>query len=237
MPTQDMARLAQSAKTIKLQIDEIYQEYQSNMNIIKQIQNGGYASAARELFGKVQNGEYDRYGGMVKNVGASLETGAANAQAVASKKEKRKEINEKLAEKELQRKKEEAEKAQAKADQKQKESEGLAKKSAWSKAYSWVKKNSVSAVDTVSSGVNTIENGGSIKDIYNNTKGSLGNIAGNMKDDADEEAAIREKQEQRAAEEQAKQIKENLDKLEQKMNEQTINDLLKKNDPTENLGK
>ncbi len=237
LPTQDMARLAQSAKTIKLQIDEIYQEYQSNMNIIKQIQNGGYASAARELFGKVQNGEYDRYGGMVKNVGASLETGAANAQAVASKKEKRKEINEKLAEKELQRKKEEAEKAQAKADQKQKESEGLAKKSAWSKAYSWVKKNSVSAVDTVSSGVNTIENGGSIKDIYNNTKGSLGNIAGNMKDDADEEAAIREKQEQRAAEEQAKQIKENLDKLEQKMNEQTINDLLKKNDPTENLGK
>ena len=103
LPTQDLSRLAQSAKTTKLQIDEIYQEYQSNMHIIKQIQNGGYAAAARELFGKIQNGDYDRYGGMVKNLGVSLETGAANAQAVASKKEKRKEINQKLAEKQHRR--------------------------------------------------------------------------------------------------------------------------------------
>ena len=203
LPTQDMARLAQSAKTTKLQIDEIYQEYQSTMHIIKQIQNGGYAAAAKELFGKIQNGDYDRYGGMVKNLGVSLETGAANAQAVASKKEKRKEINEKLAEKELQRKKEAAEEAQAKAEQKQKESEGLAKKSAWSKAYSWVKKNSVSAVDAISSGVNTLENGGSLKDVYKNTKGSVGNIADNMKNDAKEEAAIKEKIKEREAKEAA----------------------------------
>lgn len=237
LPTQDMARLAQSAKATKLQIDEIYQEYQSNMHIIQQIQNGGYAAAARELFGKIQNGDYDRYGGMVKNLGVSLETGAANAQAVASKKEKRKEINEKLAKKELERKKKAAEEAKAKADQKQKESEGLAKKSAWDKAYSWVKKNSVSAVDAISSGVSTIENGGSVKDIYNNTKGSIGNIAGNMKDEAEEEAAIREKQEQRIREQQEEEIRKGLDEFKKKQNEQLLNDTLRQNDPTKNLGK
>ena len=35
LPTMDMTRLAQSAKTVKLQIDQVQQEIESNLHIIK----------------------------------------------------------------------------------------------------------------------------------------------------------------------------------------------------------
>ncbi len=144
LPTMDMTRLAQSAKTVKLQIDQVKQEIESNMHIIQQIQNGGYAAAARELFGKVQNGDYDRFGALMQDLGVNLEISAKSAQAVASKREKRKEINVGLAKAEAERKQKAAEKAKAQAEAAVNENVEQAKKSGFNRAYNWAKRYGLS---------------------------------------------------------------------------------------------
>lgn len=231
LPTMDMGRLAQSAKTVKLQIDDIKAEIESNMHIIKQIQNGGYAAAAKELFGKVQNGEYDRYGSMVKNLGATLGDAALEAQATAAKDEKRKELNKKLADREAARKLEEQRKAEAKAAEKQAENVKTAKQSAWNKAFNWVKKYGVNATDVVSGTVSAIEEGGTLKDIgeniYDNAGGAAKDIVSGMSDEQKKQKEAEEKAREEFQNEQLEDTKKKLDEMGKNFNDNILNDSLK----------
>lgn len=234
LPTMDMTRLAQSAKTVKLQIDQVQQEIESNLHIIKQIQNGGYAAAARELFGKVQNGDYDRFGALVKNLGVNLEISAKSAQALASNREKRKEINLGLAEAEARRKQAAAEKAKAQAEAAVNENVEQAKKSGFNRAYNWAKRYGLSATNTVIGTVDAIDDGGNIidvgKNIKNNTSASLGDITNKVKEDQkDLDDAKKKAQEEidKRNEEELKKTLENMKKDTPSTND-LINDSLKK---------
>ncbi len=231
LPTMDMGRLAQSAKTVKLQIDDIKQEIDSNMHIIKQIQNGGYAAAAKELFGKIQNGEYDRYGSMVSNLGATLGDAAIEAQAAAAKDEERKALNQKLAEREAARKDKEKKAAEAKAAQKQAENVTNAKQSAWKKAFNWVKKYGVTATDVVSGTVDAIGEGGSLtdvgKNIYDNVGSDVKNIASDMNEEQKEQQEAQEKAREEFQNEQLEDTKKKLDEMGKNFNDNILNDSLK----------
>lgn len=167
LPTQDLKRLGESAKTVSHQIAIIRQEYESNMYIVRQIQNGGYASAAGALFGKIENGDYDRYGKIYTDTKSAVEDGADASQNMAMKKEQRQK-------KEAEKAREQSEKlAKAKdaADQAATEiheqNTQIVKQSAWSKAYNWIKKNgrtSSNAVVDVANGNygNALKNAGSV---------------------------------------------------------------------------
>ena len=77
LPTVDWKRLGDSAKQASQIAKQVQIEVQSNLNIIRQIQNGGYAAAAGELFGKIERGDYDRYGKMYADSKQVLEDGVA----------------------------------------------------------------------------------------------------------------------------------------------------------------
>ena len=92
LPTADWKRLGDSAKQAMQIAKQVQIEVQSNMYIIKQIQNGGYAAAAGELFGKIARGDYDRYGQMFADSKQVLKDGA---EATKKKKEEDAKIQEK----------------------------------------------------------------------------------------------------------------------------------------------
>ena len=57
VPCLDVKKLADNAKIVMNQIQEIKAEIDSNMRIIQEIQHGGYGAAVNDLFGKIENGD------------------------------------------------------------------------------------------------------------------------------------------------------------------------------------
>ena len=213
--TRDWSRLRDSAKQAAEIAKQAYTEVKSNLNIVKQIQNGGYAAAAGELFGKVENGDYDRYGKMFADSKQVLKDGA---DATKKKKEEDAKIQEKNQETaEIAKDNKEAQKQ---ADAVQKVNNEKAKKSKWSQAYNWVKKYGRSTADTAFGTADAIENGGSLKTIGKNIF-DVANKSGKevyegMKEEHDQKKA----EEQKQAEELAKNLKEVGEKTAKDLNKQ-----------------
>ena len=144
----DMKRLIDSARMILQQVMIIKQEIDSNLAIIKEIQNGGFAAAGAMIFEKIQNGDYDRFGNALSTVKNESQDMAANVQAAEIRKdiEKKKlaagaskEEAKAYAQQETARRLQEAKEAREKARLAAKEARG---ENAFNKSYDWLKKNS-----------------------------------------------------------------------------------------------
>ncbi len=220
LPTLDIKRIGQSLKQTKLMVDQYKQEVESNLQIVKQIQNGGYAAAAGALFGKIANGDYDRFGSMYQDLSANLKTGALETKAVFANKEYRKEINKELAEEDAKRKEAAAEQAKAAAGKLTDSNVESYKESKWKKSYNWIKSHG-NQLSSITSGVSSsIEKGGNIisvgKNIYDS---SAADAAKDIYEEESDKAAERKKQEEArkaAIEETNRKIQENLDKMNEK---------------------
>lgn len=88
LPTADIKRIGSSVQVAMQQVMQIKQEIESNLAIAKEIQNGGYAAAAGDLFAKVQNGDYDRFGNNLKGLQDSSYSATHSAQAVEERKKR-----------------------------------------------------------------------------------------------------------------------------------------------------
>lgn len=141
LPSADIKRMVENAKKTYNQVLEIKQEVESNMRIVQEIQNGGYAAAAGDLFAKIQNGDYDRFGANVKGAVQGLKQGAKDAQYAAADKEKRAEIAQKEADKLAKKKKAEDQKAEGEGKEKTEENIEKEKENKFKKAYTWLKES------------------------------------------------------------------------------------------------
>ena len=173
LATNDIKRVAASVQTTANQAVQIKQEYDSNMKIIKEIQNGGYAAAAGDLFGKIQNGDYDRFGDNLKNTKDAIYDGTHGAQKVAERKQKE---EAKRLEAEKKALAEEAE-ARANATANAQAAHKKANKSFFGRAYDWIKGNRL-ATDAALTTANTIKDHGKLSDIVNSSTKSIGAAVG-----------------------------------------------------------
>jgi len=105
LATVDFKRIAKSAEAVQKEISFWKKEIEANLNIVKMIQNGGYAAAAGALFSEQfytdENGKvkFNRYGEVVKDTLKELENTAEQTQyALANEEKKKEQINEKLKE-------------------------------------------------------------------------------------------------------------------------------------------
>lgn len=220
LSTRDWSRLRDSAKQGAEIAKQAQTEIKSNLNIIKQIQNGGYAAAAGELFGKVENGDYDRYGKMFADSKQVLKDGADATKKKKEEDAKIQEKNQETAAKAAEEIAKDNKEAQKQADAVQKVNNEKAKKSKWSQAYNWVKKYGRSTADTAFGTADAIENGGSLKTIGKNIF-DVANKSGKevyegMKEEHDQKKAEKQKQ----AEELAKNLKEVGEKTAKDLNKQ-----------------
>ncbi len=210
LPTVDWKRLGDSAKQASQIAKQVQIEVQSNLNIIRQIQNGGYAAAAGELFGKIERGDYDRYGKMYADSKQVLEDGADATKKKKEEEAKVKEKNQETAAKTAEETAKDNAEAQKQADAAQKANNEKAKKSKWSQAYSWVKKYGRSTSDAAFGVADAIKSGGSIttvgKNLYDSAGKSGMKVYQGMKDDHDQQKAEEEKraEAQKQAEEKKK---------------------------------
>lgn len=113
IPTIDIKRIGSTMKTVKHQVDIVKREVEFNMNLVKQIQNGGYAAAGMALVGHMD--VYANYGKMGKELGYTLHDSATNTQAAFAGKEKRAQLEQKLAARQAKREAKERETAERKA--------------------------------------------------------------------------------------------------------------------------
>lgn len=170
----DPSRLAAAFQQNMHEVQMLKQEIESNLLIIKQIQNGGYAAAGAMLFGKIQNGDYDRFG-------KSLSTLRDNSQSMVQNVKDRKAVSER--EQELIEQGLDARLAQAKARQEAAERE--AKRQAakaqrgnnvFQSSFEWLERNRVAgSVEGALRGVDS----GNRNQILDGIFGAVGNTAGN----------------------------------------------------------
>lgn len=171
--TNDVKRVAASVQGVALKTVQIKQEYENNLKIIQEIQNGGYTAAVGDLFGKIQNGDYDRFGDNIKNAREDIYNGTHSARKVEERKKKL-EAERLEAEK---RALEEEQAARANATANAKAAHKKANKSFFARTYDWIKGNRL-ATDAALATVNTIEDGGKLSDIVNYSTKSAGAIVG-----------------------------------------------------------
>ncbi|MBR1601608.1 MAG: cell envelope integrity protein TolA [Alphaproteobacteria bacterium] len=74
----DPSRLVASARVTMQEIMIIKQEVESNLKIIEEIRNGGFAAAGAMIFNKIQNGDYDRFGKALSNVKTNAQDMSVN---------------------------------------------------------------------------------------------------------------------------------------------------------------
>ncbi|MBO6281672.1 MAG: hypothetical protein J6N49_03970, partial [Alphaproteobacteria bacterium] len=167
LPTMDMKKLMDNAKIVMNQVQEIKAEVESNMHIIQEIQNGGFGAAVNDLFGKIENGDYDRFGNRLKTIKKASQDSLdevkdsqtrSKAEKEArkkgmSKEEAQKYADEKVAEQQAKREEERMLRAQAQA-----EAKANRQKTGIEKAYNWLKDNR-SVTDAVRSGATAAQSG------------------------------------------------------------------------------
>lgn len=171
--TNDVKRVAASVQGVSMKAVQIKQEYENNLKIIQEIQNGGYAAAAGDLFGKIQNGDYDRFGDNIKNAREDIYNGTHSAKKVDERKKK---LEAERLEAEKKALAEEQE-ARANATANAKAAHKKANKSFFGRAYDWIKGNRL-ATDAALATVNTIEDGGKLSDIVSSSTKSVGAAVG-----------------------------------------------------------
>lgn len=118
LPTVDYKRIGESMKNAKTEVDFWKKEIEANLQIVKMIQNGGYAEAAGALFAKIddKNNGYNRYGELLTKTKDAMEQGVTNTQYAFASREKKLEMLKEQADEELKKKLETAKKAKESAD-------------------------------------------------------------------------------------------------------------------------
>lgn len=147
VPTIDFKRIISSVQVTMNQTMQIKQEVESNINIVKEAQNTGYAAAAGDLFTKVQDGELDRFGNDLKGFKESTNEAANSVQ-------KLKEQKEKLSDKRQLEEVEELAKEKAAKDR----GDAIAEeshKSFFGRNYNWIKGNRLATDSAVEGGKGT----------------------------------------------------------------------------------
>lgn len=148
LPTFDIKRIAENVKKTSNQITEIKQEVESNLQIAREIQNGGYGAAAGDLFAKASNGDYGRFGENVKIVKASFKKKEAETLEKSQIEEENKAVAKKVAEEKAEEQLVKNEKAEAAAKEQTEKNLETKKKNIFNKiltdsnktkAYNWLK--------------------------------------------------------------------------------------------------
>lgn len=169
LPTADIKRIGSSIQVTMQQVMQIKQEIESNLHIIEEIQNGGYAAAAGDLFAKIQNGDYDRFGDNLKGLKSSTYDATHSAQKVKERKEKEEAERKERERKALEKEKAAKEKGDAVAEE--------THKSFFNRAYNWVKDNRL-VTDSALGAVNAAKDGNWSDVVNDATRGAGGAIGG-----------------------------------------------------------
>lgn len=168
LPTADIKRIGSSIQVTMQQVMQIKQEIESNIHIIEEAANGGYATAANDLFTKVQNGDYDRFGDNLKGLKTSTYDATHSAQKVKERKEKEAADRQAKEQAELAKQKAAKEKGDKEAE---KTHESFLKKS-----YNWIKGNRL-ATDSAFDAYNAAKDG-DWDDVVNDAAKSAGGVVG-----------------------------------------------------------
>lgn len=187
LPTFDLKRIATGLRDAYYQVMEIKQEVESNLKIIKEITNGGYGAAAKDLFAKIQNGDYDRFGNNLFSLGEYAKAGKSNFQSFKDQKERENELRSQGMAEDVAREQAQLEGAGKRAATERARQEALRNRSNKEKndtffnnAYDWLKDNrsvtndAFSAIDAGKSG----NAGGVVGSLLHGTGGAI-NSAGN----------------------------------------------------------
>ena len=153
---------------------QIKNEIDSNIAMIKEAQSRGYAQAAQDLFGKVKNGDFDRFGENLKGLQDNAFEATHSAQDVEQRKAKEEEDRKAEMEKML-RKEEEARKA-AEGSSDAAHSAAKAKEPFWKKTYNWLKNNR-SAAEAGANALNSAKSG-DVANTVRNAAGGAGSVVG-----------------------------------------------------------
>ena len=94
----DVERLGTEVLNGIQQVSQIKNEIDSNMALIKEAQERGYAAAANDLIGKIQNGDLDRFGNELGGLGDTAFNATHGAKAVQERNAQREEAAKKAAE-------------------------------------------------------------------------------------------------------------------------------------------
>ena len=160
----DPSRLVASARVTMQEIMIIKQEVESNLRIIEEIRNGGFAAAGAMIFNKIQNGDYDRFGKALSNVKTNAQDMATNVAEREWRAKREEELrNSGMSEKEAKAKaQQEAAERMAIYQQAQEEARLKAKEergsNAFTNSYNWLKNNQ-SFTSGASSALTGVSNG------------------------------------------------------------------------------
>lgn len=158
LPTLDIKRIAEEVKKNINMVKEIKNEIDSNMHIIREIQHGGFGAAAGQLFAKIQNGDYDRFGANIKGLGQNLKSAAKKDSDAAAKKAKNKEKAQQEADAAAAEKRDKNIQAEAAAQELTEQNLKKRKENAFQKAYNWLKNNK-GATDAATNTIRAAEQG------------------------------------------------------------------------------
>ena len=153
---------------------QIKSEIDSNLAMVKDIQNRGFAATAQDLFGRIQNGEYDRFGDMLTGLKENAMDATQSAQEVKARKDR--EEADREAKMEAMLRAEEAARKAAEPGSAEAHAQMKAKQSIWKNAYNWVK-NHKSATDAGFGTLDSIKNG-DVANAVRNAAGGAGNVVG-----------------------------------------------------------
>lgn len=179
----DLQRLISSIKVTMNEIMIIKQEVESNMRIIKEIKNGGFAAAGAMIFEKIQSGDYDRFGQALTNVKSEGQDMSANIKARKDLKAREEELRKQgMSEKEaqLQAQEEMRKELEQERIKRMQAAEGrkmIRGENAGQKAYNWLKSNEAFTGGT-SSALRGVANG-NVGQIVGGSLGATGGAVGN----------------------------------------------------------
>lgn len=84
----DIPRVAENVQKITTMVMQVKAEVESHIQIIKQIQHGGFGAAAGMLFAKIENGDYERLFGSFADIGINWKVNAQMSQYRAAERAK-----------------------------------------------------------------------------------------------------------------------------------------------------
>ena len=167
LPTLDLNKLLGNARIVMNQVQEIKAEIESTMQIVKEIQHGGYGAAVNDLFGKIENGDFDRFGNRLKTIKSAVQdssdmvkdsTARTRAEEEARKKGMSEAEAKKYADEQVAKNKALREERRLKRAEEQAKAKANGQKSGIASAYNWLKDNR-STTTAIRSGATAAQNG------------------------------------------------------------------------------
>lgn len=183
LPTFDMSRMSEAARMTANQIIEIKLEIESNYRIIQEIQNGGFGAAAGDLFSKIQNGNYDRFGNNLRSLKDEADLSVERYKETQAAKAREMELRAEGMSEELAREqatKESAERQATAAMQKAEkdaQSRETRKNTALNNTYNWLKNNR-SVTNAAVSATYGLQNG-NVGQVVGSAVQGTGSVLGN----------------------------------------------------------